>query len=64
MEDLLPIINFYRQQPMGYWTVGVDYGYNDTYTNATSLNGDKIFKVWAIQCGFDSNKDTSSNLAE
>tara|TARA_B100001778_G_scaffold331603_1_gene336272 strand:+ start:314 stop:856 length:543 start_codon:yes stop_codon:yes gene_type:complete len=53
MEDLLPIINFYRQQPMGYWTVGVDYGYNDTYTNATSLNGDKIFKVWAIQCGFD-----------
>ena len=41
MEKLLPIINFYRQQPRGYWTVGVDYGYNDTYTNATSLNGDK-----------------------
>jgi len=53
MENLLPIINFYRQQPMGYWEVGVDYGYNDTYTNATSLNGDKIFKVWAVQCGFD-----------
>lgn len=53
MEDLLPIINFYRQQPRGYWKVGVDYGYNDTYTNATSLNGDKIFLVWAIQSNFD-----------
>ena len=53
MEHLLPIINFYRQQPLGYWTVGVDYGYNDTYTNATSLNGYKIFKIWAKQCGFD-----------
>lgn len=53
MEDLLPIINFYRQQPLGYWTVGVDYGYSDTYINATSLNGNKIFRVWARQCGFD-----------
>jgi len=53
MDNLLPIINFYRQQPLGYWEVGVDYGYNDTYTNATSLNGDKIFLVWAIQSGFD-----------
>ncbi len=53
MEHLLPIINFYRQQPLGYWTVGVDYGYNDTYTNATSLNGYKIFKIWANQCDFD-----------
>ena len=53
MEDLLPIINFYRRQPNGYWTVGVDYGYNDTYINATSLNGNKIFRVWARQCGFD-----------
>tara|TARA_B110000902_G_scaffold265093_1_gene348392 strand:+ start:372 stop:896 length:525 start_codon:yes stop_codon:yes gene_type:complete len=53
MEDLLPIINFYRQQPQGYYVARIDYGYNDTYEHATSLDVNKIFEVWLHNSIFD-----------
>ena len=53
MEDLLPIINFYRQQPQGYYVVGEDYGYNDSYETAISLDGQKILEIWMVNSGFN-----------
>lgn len=53
MEDLLPIINFYRRQPQGYYVVGQNYGYNDTYETAISLDGQKILDIWMVNSGFN-----------
>jgi len=53
MENLLPIINFYRQQPQGYYVVGQNYGYNDTYETAVSLDGQKILEIWMVNSGFN-----------
>ena len=47
-EELLSLINYYRIQPKGFYSCGIDYGYGEEHTEAQSLNADKILTLWKI----------------